>query len=490
LASHAFCWRAFLLGHVGSARIPILRPLAVGLGILAIQGSSASAVAQEAPLLPAPTIDPLRIDFAFDPILRLSDKQASVDEFKALLGMVIARHPGLLEAAAGYDEAEAALAEARERGLPSGDLTVTSYKILSREFSNDPQNIIERSRAAERTDALLSVQQTVFDFGGTARRIDAAGARLRAASANEDSVAEQLALRTISSWYDVAAYQALIAVAGEFSTMQEEFREAVRERIQQGVSAEGDFARAESYIASADTRMAQLRRALAQAEARYEELTGSPPSPAQSRAPQLEPRTMDRETALAESRLQPEVRVAEAEADAARLDYRAARSEALPIVTAGIDAGRYGVFETERDYDVRARVTLRYRFFGGAEPRVEQAGARARGAEARANRIREEAERDAATAWSDVQALEVELAALRESYIASRRSRDILFERFRVARGTLFDVLEANNAYFETAVAYVRALSELDATHYVLLSRTGRLLEVLDIQPHPLARAR
>jgi adhesin transport system outer membrane protein len=193
--------------------------------------------------------------------------------------------------------------------------------------------------------------------------------------------------------------------------------------------------------------------------------------------------------AVSSARTNPAVRAAEAEAEAARQDYRAIRSEMLPNVTAGLDAGRYGVFENDRDYDVRASLALRYRFFGGAEPRAQQVGARARAVEARAARIRQEAERDASIAWSDVQALEAELAALRESYIASRRSRDVLFERFRVSRGTLFDVLEANDAYFETAVAYVQALSELDAARYVLLMRTGRLLDALDIDAEPLAGA-
>jgi adhesin transport system outer membrane protein len=265
--------------------------------------------------------------------------------------------------------------------------------------------------------------------------------------------------------------------------MQEEFREAVRERIRQGVSAEGDLARAESYIASAETRRAQLQRALAQAEARFAELTGTAPSRSLPRAPRLGAEPASRDLAVADARSTPQVRAAEAEADAARQNYRAARSELLPNVTAGIDAGRYGVFENERDYDVRARVTLRQRLFGGAEPRAEQAGARARAVEARADRVRQEAERDASIGWSDVQALEAEAAALRESYIAGRRSRDILFERFRVARGSLFDVLEANDAYFGTAVAYVQAISELDAARYVLLSRTGKLLEALDIEP-------
>ena len=57
------------------------------------------------------------------------------------------------------------------------------------------------------------------------------------------------------------------------------------------------------------------------------------------------------------------------------------------------------------------------------------------------------------------------------------------FERFRVARGTINDVLDANESYFETAVGYVLAMSELDAARYVLLSRTGKLLDTLGIEP-------
>jgi adhesin transport system outer membrane protein len=82
-----------------------------------------------------------------------------------------------------------------------------------------------------------------------------------------------------------------------------------------------------------------------------------------------------------------------------------------------------------------------------------------------------------------VGALEEQLKALEASYIASRRSRDVLLERFINSRGDLFDVVAAEDAYFETATAYIQALSELDAARYVLLSRTGGLLDALDIDP-------
>lgn len=116
-------------------------------------------------------------------------------------------------------------------------------------------------------------------------------------------------------------------------------------------------------------------------------------------------------------------------------------------------------------------------------PRVAQAEARARATDARTDRIREEAARDAAIAWSDVQALEQQLEALEAAYVASRRSRDVILERFRVARGTLFDVMAAEDVYFASATAYIEALTELDAARYVLLSRSGRLLDRLGVPP-------
>lgn len=168
-------------------------------------------------------------------------------------------------------------------------------------------------------------------------------------------------------------------------------------------------------------------------------------------------------------------------AEASRNEARAARADRLPTISAGLDAGRYGIYETPRDYDVRARITLRQRLWGGVEERDQQAQARARAAEARADSVSIGAARDAEIAWSDVRALEEQRAALEATYLASRRSRDTIAERFRVASGTLFDVIGAEDSYFETAVSFLQSVTELDASRYVLLSRTGQLLPALDI---------
>jgi adhesin transport system outer membrane protein len=436
--------------------------------------------------LPTPTGRPLDIDFRADPVLRLRHVETAFEPFRAAIANAVENHPGTLEAAANEDEALGALEEARQGQLPTVDINMTSYRVLSREFSNDPNNIIERSRPQQRTDALLSVTQTVWDFGATQRRIRAAGARLRAAGADLEAQADRIALNAIAAWYDVFAFRAMVALTEAFAASQRELRGAVELRIRQGVSAESDLSRVDSYIAQADTRLARFRRQVASAEARFTELTGNPVPPNLERAPVPGGIVSSREQAVAGATTTAGVRSAEASSSASVQEMRAARADRLPQITAGVDAGRYGVFETDRDYDIRGRVGLRYRLFGATDARAEQYEARARSAEARATRIREEAARDAAIAWSDVRALEEQLDALEASYIASRRSRDVTAELFRVARGTLFDVVAAEDSYFESATAYIQALSELDAARYVLLSRMGRLLDILEVDPDRL----
>jgi len=424
------------------------------------------------------------IDLSRDPILALGREEGDFETFRQLIADAVARHPARSEALALEDEADALVDQAREARMPSLDATVTSYRVLSREFSNDPENIVERSRPEQRTDALVQLNQTIFDFGASASRVSAAGARLRAASADLEGTADRVALNAIAAWQDVFGYRALVLLTESFLASEMDLRASVEERIRQGVSAEGDLARADSYIAQTETRLARFRRLQANAEARFATLTGAPPPPGLSRAPAPGGALASEEGAIAASQTTPSVRSAEASAQAARQEASAARSDQLPQLSGGFDAGRYGVFENERDYDIRGRLTLRMRLFGARDPWPTQYAARARAAGARADRVREEAARDAEIAWADVQALQQQLAALESAYAASRRSRDVILQRFQAARGTLFDVVQAEEAYFESATSYVEALIELDTARYVLLSRTGQLLDRLEIDDY------
>jgi outer membrane protein, adhesin transport system len=443
---------------------------------------SAVLLAQAVPpkaSLPRPSGDPMAIDLDTDPIIAVERETAAVETFQSLMSAALERHPAISEAKAGADEADAARDLTRAAQLPSGDVSFSSARTLARDFSSDPNNIIERSRRKQRTDAIASIQQPLFDFGASALRTSAAKARINAAAARVDATVDEIGLRAVASWYDVFAFRALAELGDSFAADQEKLGQSVEARITQGLSPRSDRARVTSFMASADSQRARIARSLASAEARFAELFGVAPPADLRRAPYPNLPILSRNAAELRAASAAVVRAADADATAGQREAKAARADILPTVTAGIDAGRYGVFETDNDYDIRARLTLRYRLFGGGDARAEQFSARARSDRARADRVREEARRDAAIAWADVNALTDQLGALRSSYVASRQSRDAIAERFRVARGSLFDLLAAEQSYFETAASYLQAITDLDTARYVLLARTGGLADVL-----------
>jgi adhesin transport system outer membrane protein len=309
---------------------------------------------------------------------------------------------------------------------------------------------------------------------------------LEAARASVEDVGTQIALRAISAWYTVYGYRVLVRLSETFTTTQRSLRSSIEDRIRQGAAAAGDIAQVDSYIASSDTQLADFHRQLANAEAQYQAVIGSPAPADLSRAPLPMLDGIVTATLAADTGKLPAVRAARLGVQAAQSDVRALKSDRLPQLSAAIDAGRYGIIETARDYDVRGSLTLSMRLGGGAAQRIDQARARANGADARLRRIQTDAQRDAEIALADVEALEDMQASLESNYLASRRSRDVLAERFRVSRGTLFDLLGAQSNYFGVTARYIQTIIELDSARYALLARTGRLLPALDIQPSAL----
>ena len=431
--------------------------------------------------LPAPIDRPLAIDASSDAVLQIGMTVGAVPPFRDAIVRAIQLNPALGEAEAQAAEARAAKREARAALLPSADVNLTSYTTLSRAFSNDINNIIERSRPRGRTDAQIAINQTLYDFGASASQISASTARIRAAASAIDDTAAQIALRTIAAWYDIFTYRALLSIGRTYYETQALRRADFAQRIAVGASAEVDVARLDSSLAGLQTRLARFERQEANAEAQFAQLTGQAAPATLFRAPFLGQLPANAVAARDAVQAVPAVRTAAEQARAAEREARSANRSILPNISAGIDAGRYGVIETSRDYDIRARITLRQKLGFGYSARVDQIKARANGAAARANRVEQEAARDAAIAWTDFQALNRQTEALEQAYLAARQSRDTIDIRFKISRGTLFDVINANDSYFAAAASYIESLADRDAAHYVLLARTGRLLDALQI---------
>lgn len=429
--------------------------------------------------LPGPSGAPQSIDPTADPLLNFLKRADATTDFTVLVGTAIEKHPSVQEAINVQREARQVRSEVRAGLLPRVDAQLNGDYSLARNFeSNDPDNIIERSRPRTRTDANLTAEQLLLDFGATGARIRAASARIAVAEAEVRRVANDAGLRSVAAYYDVLAYQTLADIGQAFIQRHRDILADTRLRFEQGYGAGGDVARVESYLASAEGTVARFDRQLASARARYLEAFGVPAPARLTRPAPPASAASSAEQAVALSEKSPEVTAAKARETSAEREWRAARADRLPRVTGVVDATQYDVLDAGDDYDVRGRVVLRHSLFAGGRTsaRANQALARYRQAEFAADRVVSEAGRDADIAFEDVRVLERQAATLERAYIANRRTRDLFVEQFKVSRGTLLDVLQAEQDYFEAATAYLQGATELDVARHVLLDRTGELL--------------
>ena len=477
-------------------RVPLAQSERGGKSLRARSAAMRLAVCALLALAPLPVLAQEGVqgppaDNGEDPVLAFARESSNLAELRAAVISAIEHSGSLGEARAARDEAEARRNEARVREAPTIDLGVSSFRVLSRDFSNDPQNFLERSRPSKRTDATFRATQMLFDFGATVQRIEAANARIEVAIAQIDDTANQTALRVVSIQSDVHGRRTLVQLGSGFVASLYDLRAKMVERVDEGVSSEVDLAQVDGYIAQAEAQLADFRRGLSAAEAAYFELIGTPAPPDLGRPPVpfVLAGSVTAEGGQTSALLEtlPQVRAASAGLRAAEREAKAARADVLPKVTLSLDAGRYGVIETERDYDIRATVNLNFRLFGGEKQRADQAEARAAGAQARLDRARDEALRNARIAGTDVAALEQAEAAVRMSYRSSRRAKSAVFERFQVARAALLDVLVAESNYFDVATRYLQTVTELDVARYVFLARTGSLQDALGIDSAMIA---
>ena len=432
--------------------------------------------------LPAPSGAPRGIDFGTDPLVAFERDAAPATPFLEQLGHAVEVHPAVAAAIADAQAAAAVRIQVRSGLFPQIDAQLVADDALARDFG-DRTAVVESLRPRARADAIGSASQLIYDFGATGNRIAAANERIAAAKAEVERVADDTALRAVAAWYDVLAYQTLADLGAAMVARQRDILRDVRDRVAQGLGADGDTARAEAVLAGTEATAARFDRSLGQARARYREAFGVDPAPRlqRFRPPASAANSLDMAEAMA--RKSPAVEVALRRAAAARRDYRATRADGLPRITGGITGSRYDVF-TGSDYEVRGTVGIRQSLFAGGRQRglTAEAAAQARGAGFIADRVADEAERDASSAFTDVAALEHTLATLQTAYVANRRARDAYVEQFRVSRGTLIELLRAEEDYFGSATQYLQGVVELDVARYALLARTGEILPVVGVK--------
>ena len=463
------------------ARAEPCRPARLIAALLLFTTAPATARLQ----LPPPGDAPQAIDFAADPLLQFLSTTAPADDFRATIATAVTSFPTNGEGLALGDAAAAARRQAKSGLLPQLSLSLVASRSLARSFAGDTA-IVEGLVPRGRTDAAIGAEQRLFDFGATSSRIAAANARLSDARATASADAIDSALNAITTWYALVGANAFRDLATALADRHRQILSDTISRRDAGLGSGGDVARAEAGLADALGSLARRDRSLASATADYRALFGMAPPAVALRPAAPQSAAHDADAAMAMARTTPAVRAAMARADAAEADARAERGDARPQLSAGVNATRYNAFDSGNNYDVRGQIVLRQSLsLGGAEAaRTSEARARARALGFAADRVRIEAARNAETAAADARILTRAAQVLEDAYRANRRSRDTMAEQFRVARGSLIDLIRTEQDYVASAEALVQADIERDLAQFTLMARTGELPGLLAL-PNP-----
>src|SRR4051812_30880278 len=224
-------------------------------------------------------------------------------------------NPGVGEAAANRRATETELRQVQSTLLPQVRLEarVGPEKFNDRDLLVPPAG---NNQWLNGRSGSVVVRQLLFDGFTSINEIWRQTARVDAAAHRTHERTELIALDSAEAYIDVARYTRLVALAQENVVAHRRIFENVNSRFSGGRAGEGDLQQAAERVAAAEAVLAEFRRSLDEARAKFRKTVGIEPINLRfpSRLPSL-PRSKDEALAVT-LRHNPTIQAAQSDADA------------------------------------------------------------------------------------------------------------------------------------------------------------------------------
>ena len=383
-----------------------------------------------------------------------------VELFAQRVSRAVLSNPSTLAARSTVGAATEAVREAQAAALPfiTGQVDGTAR-------NNDPNVILNTPKQRYDTGgAGITLRQLIYDFGAAQAGIGAAREREDAVTARVQNREGDLALRSVEAWYDLLRARGQSELARLNLEAMRSMQSFLEQRMQLGGGPVSDVLRAQTRVtaAFASWTSAKAREQVSEAGFRelYREEPGAIGMPVQVA---LNAQSVAADTA-ALVRDFPAVRSAEAARRAAEQDRDQSAARALPQVNMELSANRRDVVGSgEPGTDLGAFVVMRYNFYtGGADTaRTAQANYRLTEATEQVRSISLQVERALAQALAEQESAETVLKARAEGVTQSIVALGAVRELFVNRRGSLLDLLNAQETVNLSGQAFLDA--EIDA---------------------------
>lgn len=415
-----------------------------------------------------------------------AEKRAPFEPFRARVVAAVASHPDVGVTAAQLNESEAAARESFAGLLPqiSGTGDGGNRNTGPSSFTRSPE--IKR-------DGLsfgVTARQLLWDFGATFRDVDASRSREEALQARLEARRSEFGLRAAGAHLELVRARRQLALAEQNVTAREEILTLVREREASGGGSLADVIRARARLTEAMAQFSSIETRLRSAEAAYQEAYGAAPPAELGAIPEMP--AASRVTDAIDSLIKrfPSLKEAAALREAARADAQSRTKRMLPTLSFELstlrrDLASSGIPAT----DTSALLVWRYNFYtGGAESaRRDQAVARRAQVERQFESAVRQFERDLAAAAAEVRNGEALQSSREQASRAAVASLRAVREQFAFNRGTLLDLLRAQEELFFAGRDQLDASFDLLVAQLRLMHLTSELTEAFRLQAYATA---
>lgn len=412
------------------------------------------------------------------------------------VAIAVRNHPGIVGASWNEEASRARVNEARAGYYPQVN---ASFAWTSGQLEDADR----RGDDAREYESLLSLSQTVCDFGRTSAAVKVRSLDARAAHADLMDAARQVVFDVQKAYYaELEARQRLGAHAEEAGQLRLHLVQA-RRFHDAGLKPKIDVTTAEVNLGQAQLDLLRSENALALARIALNNAMGVPDAPAyrireepvfgdSGTAPGGDSNpppesVISLEAALAmgcENR--PDLLSAQARKDAARYSVDRARSEYFPVLSGSASYGyASGGFPLDSEWSVGS--TLSFPVFSGFLTRSQVAAARAMAQAARADEAltRQNIRLDIEQAHRTLENARQQLALARLTRGRARENRELAASRYAAGVGSAIEVVDAVSSETNAKTACFAALYDYRVALADLERSTGGLLPSISNRTAP-----
>jgi len=396
---------------------------------------------------------------------------APVSDLQAVIESALHHDPRLAAARARIEHSRAGLLRAGAGKRPEVALLASTGKAR---YNADGYITPDRSPEA----LVLTVDQSLYDFGRTAASTGAAAERVDAAQAARQATVVAVILGAAKAALHLDLAHKRLATERENVEVLRQQLAYTRTKRRHGDFTATDVAQARSRYAAAMAQRRAAQATLSRAKARLQRFTGVPMDVRLERLPDI-PAPASLAAALKKAESQPALHARRDELDAAYAEVRRAQVEYHPsldlVTTVGTDRGTR--FSNERTDYWSAQVRLSIPLYARGTRRADVAGAQARvdDSAARLTKTRRELTQRVRDAWAAMDADDDELKAAREQRRAAYIALQGVQSELTAGTRTVVDLLNAQQELRNANLAVLGARYRRAIGGLRMLAATGEL---------------